>query len=714
MLRYKLKVKAHGGHLTTQVMFIIFFFLISLNSKASSNFSKNSVEFTNSIYKILEEKDTQIKYFDKVTASNINQTYNAVNNDRLYSKLVNNTYSSISKNKNFYPFKHWITNIRKISNETTVRHLRKYCEYISQQKRNIPVEKGLNIQAQNFCFKKYVQLLTRNLNKNKYLTKYDLNVIGHNLNSILNKYTKNDFYYFLDLIKKKSSFNFTKLSNQITKHFIDKQTVPDVELLKHISISADLTRLIQIKGIETYSIYNVFGDRLKNLINDAFKSADNKKSKVIVLNKTDAVINFYNLNIDHLSIDFTFKKLLSLGKSLSRRSYFKVAKNIFTTITKRKSKYYEKAIFELLWVDIVNNNYKEAFKSIVQLDIIKDVNQLDNSKLKYWIAFTLLKNDIKNYQSIMQNIVDQSPLSFYAVMSAKVLQEKLKQTPDQIYKSLLSDNKFPFSVNKKTFSDKIFKSLKRLKTWAELDSRVFINFESKNLKHHYYSEVNLPSKYKNKSYQQELITYLNAKVLFKKENYLESFKIIYNGLEANKLQLNYNVLSTLFPRPYWKNIKNIVSGFDPIIALSLIRQESGFNPKARSHVGARGLMQLMPATARMYRRSLRKKHLERPNLNIKIGSKYFMDLLNKYDNNLVYALSAYNAGEGRVNHWQNNYLTSNSILHNIENIPFLETRKYVKLIFRNIFFYKLLDSKNQLQDSNNKNRIFNIALGFKQ
>ena len=90
------------------------------------------------------------------------------------------------------------------------------------------------------------------------------------------------------------------------------------------------------------------------------------------------------------------------------------------------------------------------------------------------------------------------------------------------------------------------------------------------------------------------------------------------------------------------------------------------------------------------------------------------NLLKRHDNNLVFSLASYNAGESRVNRWKEDLLTDDSILFNIERIPFRETRKYVKLIFRNIFFYKMLKESKavKLADSKQHNQIFDVYLGF--
>ena len=96
-----------------------------------------------------------------------------------------------------------------------------------------------------------------------------------------------------------------------------------------------------------------------------------------------------------------------------------------------------------------------------------------------------------------------------------------------------------------------------------------------------------------------------------------------------------------------------------------------------------------------------------------MGAKYFQQLHKRYNGNLVYVLSAYNAGESRVERWKGQYFSGDDLLRNIEMIPFLETRNYVKLIFRNLFFYKTLVASQDLQDTANPNQIYDLDLGFK-
>ena len=125
---------------------------------------------------------------------------------------------------------------------------------------------------------------------------------------------------------------------------------------------------------------------------------------------------------------------------------------------------------------------------------------------------------------------------------------------------------------------------------------------------------------------------------------------------------------------------------DPFLIVSLIRQESAFNHKARSPAGALGLMQLMPMTARKMERRTRKQQLFNPQVNVRIGVKYFNLLMERYDNAPELALAAYNAGPERVDDWVKRYPVEDRMLF-VDLIPYRETREYVASIVRNYYFY---------------------------
>lgn len=134
-------------------------------------------------------------------------------------------------------------------------------------------------------------------------------------------------------------------------------------------------------------------------------------------------------------------------------------------------------------------------------------------------------------------------------------------------------------------------------------------------------------------------------------------------------------------------------GLDPVLVASLIRQESNFNPRATSPVGARGLMQLMPSVGRTLARSraiagYTDESLYDPAINIRLGTQHLSSLF-KRTPNIERVLAAYNAGESRVERWNQKAGSADPELFT-ERIPFVETRDYVRAIIRNRAFYSYL------------------------
>lgn len=133
-------------------------------------------------------------------------------------------------------------------------------------------------------------------------------------------------------------------------------------------------------------------------------------------------------------------------------------------------------------------------------------------------------------------------------------------------------------------------------------------------------------------------------------------------------------------------------GLEPAMVLAMIRQESAFKIDAASPRGARGLMQLMPATGRRVARSVgvpfkRRSELFDPALNVKLGTAYFRRLLDRTQGNHVLALGAYNAGPQKVRAWRPQ---SGSVPADvwIENIAYTETREYVKRVLAYTVVYE--------------------------
>ena len=152
----------------------------------------------------------------------------------------------------------------------------------------------------------------------------------------------------------------------------------------------------------------------------------------------------------------------------------------------------------------------------------------------------------------------------------------------------------------------------------------------------------------------------------------------------------------LFPKAYWTELRkySMLNGLDPYLVASLIRQESEFNAGALSHANAVGLMQLLPKTGKSVAKQVKLKKYSAPQLytpavNLQLGTRYFKDMVDKYNGQFEYALAAYNAGSDRVGDWlgQGHYRDPQEF---VESIPFTETREYVQAILRNANVYRQL------------------------
>ena len=170
------------------------------------------------------------------------------------------------------------------------------------------------------------------------------------------------------------------------------------------------------------------------------------------------------------------------------------------------------------------------------------------------------------------------------------------------------------------------------------------------------------------------------------------------GVDAAIAARNWDRLDLRFPYAFWDEFQKaaIQTSQDSFALIALARRESGLNPRARSKVGARGLMQLMPTTARnvakkegvSYRGT---KTLYDPQVNIALGTSYYSGLLHRYDGNRVKALAAYNAGPSRVSRWLGD---AQSIDQWVDSLPFSETREYVQAVLTYHVIYRLRAGKS--------------------
>lgn len=488
-----------------------------------------------------------------------------------------------------------------------------------------------------------------------------------------------------------------KLSNFLIEKYIEFKIKPPTHILTSLKVSTQFNKFLQNNlnlDDRSNSYFQEEFQRLSRDAQDAADKGDNIQAKLIITN----AVNFYNKNKNFINTKKAWTAALLTGKALFYKGRDNDAIEVFNlakTIAAKED--ISESYFYLIWPHLINKDFK-AMKSVIDKNNLeKNVEKYD-SKLQYWIGYALLKTgDPKKATIIFNKIIDTSPYSFYSIISLKelaVLNKGANSETEILSKLITRSEPAEYSLDKTSYNLK--DALKRLAVWNKLGDERFATLELRYIqalsKEDTFQEADFAKSVTAQAHKEFLVTNL-IRLLNSQKRYLTSFKVFQDSLEQNSLSLNYKLIRFIFPLNYIDLIKKNAADIDPLIIISLIRQESAFNPEARSGVGAKGLMQLMPATAKRFNRRLKVNHLGNPEINVAIGVKYLKQLLVRFDGNLIYTLASYNAGENRIDRWRKEIFRSDDSLSTIESIPYEETRNYVKLIYRNNFFYSLLSNR---------------------
>ena len=183
--------------------------------------------------------------------------------------------------------------------------------------------------------------------------------------------------------------------------------------------------------------------------------------------------------------------------------------------------------------------------------------------------------------------------------------------------------------------------------------------------------------------------FIQSWIAYQKGNYTISAILARNAMASMQSKPSFDDLRwrLVYPLHYFEIVDKAKGNNNPIVLQSILKEESHFNPFAKSCVGASGLMQLMPATYN----EISKNHgisgdIFKPESNIAAGSTYYGNLKKVLGNKDLYAISAYNGGIGSVNSWFSK-LVYNDTDEFVEQIPYPETKNYVKKVLRSYWVY---------------------------
>ncbi len=493
-----------------------------------------------------------------------------------------------------------------------------------------------------------------------------------------------------------------KVSDILIAKFVETQTKPTSAILQNLHVNKTLNLFLQ-NNLHLDSNSNLYFQeefiKTLKLSQEFLDKGEYIQAKAQVI----AALNFYTKNKRFIDTKNAWNSTTNTAKAFYYKGQDNDAVEIFTLAKAMAPKEENsEASFYLLWPHLINKDFK-AMKNVISSNNLEKGFDSFDSKLQYWIAYSFFKNgDVKKANTYFHKIITSSPYSFYSIIALKELAAQNKNVNEEEILSKLISKQSSEELKIDVASNVLKDSLRRLAVWNELGHEKFATLEIRYiqsmdkaiaLKDNELQKTVNPAEFK------EFVVLNLIRLLHSQEKFISSFKIFQDSLGENSLSLNYRLIKYIFPLSYIKLIEKNSNNLDPLMVISLIRQESAFNPEATSRVGAKGLMQLMPATAKRFNKRVKVKHLNNPEVNISIGTKYLKQLLERFDGNLIYTLASYNAGENRIDRWKKEIFRNDDPMATIEAIPFEETRSYVKLIYRNKFFYSLLMNKPTMNKS---------------
>ena len=346
--------------------------------------------------------------------------------------------------------------------------------------------------------------------------------------------------------------------------------------------------------------------------------------------------------------------------NLAQISDKKVAQNLYTQVLNLTPNGYfaPESLAEIFWHHYKTKNYTKAL-SVANNHIQNFQNKNSSAKVVYFAGkIHLAKNNKRNAEKYFSYILTNYPNGYYAFRANEMLGKKRKLFSIQPYRKLAPEENI--SINTNSYFLDVLCEFEDFETIEDLK----INDE-----------------------------FLKSYLAYKKGAVQYSILLAKNALDniGENYRRNPNWAKLAYPIYYQFDINESGERFsiNPHFIISLIKEESHFNKNAVSAAGAVGLMQIMPSTASfMENRTVNTKDLQNTEYNIYVGTKYIDSIIEGLGNEM-FAVASYNAGYGNVRKWQKQ-IYDGDLDNFVEDIPFLETKVYVKKVFTSFWNYTRL------------------------
>jgi len=354
------------------------------------------------------------------------------------------------------------------------------------------------------------------------------------------------------------------------------------------------------------------------------------------------------------------------------------------------------ALWELGWIRYRSADYSAAETTFSNYASLYKGTTLEEKGL-FWQAKCCQKlGDNNKAAELYQKIIDLNSYSYYTFASGEMLAEMNKEVQIKRINTQLN----PENPQIAGIIPDIYSILEE-DSYIEGSEINHINKAIELLKLEFFNSASLEIKAGSSEIEENPVRILEIATLYmKSNNYANSINIIGKNLKQLKSGLNEPYTDYLYYLYYPYGYKEIVKKYssqynlDPLFTLAVIKQESNFIPDAVSYAGAQGLMQIMPATGKGIASQVGISNyninlLLDQDINIRMGTFYLRQMLNNFDQNMIYCLGAYNGGPGRMSDWisrQGNM----DIDEFIESISYEQSREYIKKVMGNYYFYQML------------------------
>ena len=392
-----------------------------------------------------------------------------------------------------------------------------------------------------------------------------------------------------------------------------------------------------------------------------------------------------------------------LGRIYQSKQSYQAAAQCYRSLVNQypDSPFAEEALFRAGWSLYLARNYSKASRFFLYaITTFPSGDYVANGN--FWLGKSFeAAGDLDSALEAYRAVVTSAPGTYYAVLAQDSLHSATGSAPESRRNfgtvPTLSDLLTHLQLKApKTYYQQVLRHIRKANVLYDLDLSSYARGEIEWIGETLEAQA-LPS---GDILGQVWRIYFQARLYEGIDEHLLAIRLAYRIgrllKEETPEAFPYAVEYVQYPLLHRDVIKKYAEQYDldPFLVAGLIRQESAYSAKVTSPAGARGLMQIMPATGKRVARELNLKgysaaRLYEPELNIAIGTAYLAGLLEDFDGNLFRTLAAYNAGPKATKKW---WTTEQTGMEEeiVENISYNETRNYVKYVLRNHEQYRRL------------------------